>query len=93
MARIEAVDRCNQAYRSGGDQIVQVDALRQTLMDAPGDQPHLREVVENQAFPLFDRVVPDLVLIHCLLRCKHCDALMPQPSNSPGTRRQAPRPL
>ena len=63
VTRIEAVDGGNQAQRPGGDQVVQVDAFRQSLVNPPGDQTDLRQMFENQAFAFFGRAVARLVFL------------------------------
>ena len=43
-ARIEVVNGRNEAENPGRNQVVQADVLGESLLDAPGDQPHLRHV-------------------------------------------------
>jgi hypothetical protein len=62
VSRIEAVNGGDQPDGSRGNQIVQVDALRKPFMNSPGNQPDLRQMFENQAFPLLAGVHPRLVL-------------------------------
>ena len=44
--------RVEKADHTGGNQVVQADAGRQALVDSPGDQPHLRQVLHDERFPL-----------------------------------------
>ena len=60
---IEPVDGGDQPERSGRDQVVQVHAFRQPFVNAPRDQPHLRQVFENQALPFLGRADCALVFL------------------------------
>src|SRR6202040_2387380 len=68
-----AVNRGNQSQSSGGNQVIEVDALGQSFVNAPGDQTDLRQMLENQAFALFGRVIPVLVLLETTGRLFYCD--------------------
>ena len=49
---IEIVDRRDQAEHAVRNQVVEADAVRQTLLDPPGDQAHLGQVFQDETFPL-----------------------------------------
>ena len=51
-ARVEVVDRRDQSQYPRGHQIFQADVLRQTFLDPPGNQPHLRKMLEDEPFAL-----------------------------------------
>ena len=61
VAWIEAVDGRDQPERSGGNQVVQIHAFRQPLVNSPGDQSDLRQMLENQAFALLAAMIVRLV--------------------------------
>ena len=52
VARVEVVDGRNQADDAGRHQVFQADVLRQPLLDPPGNQPHLRQMLQDEPFPL-----------------------------------------
>src|ERR1017187_4233705 len=52
VARVEVIDRRNQTKDAGRHQVFQTDVFRQTLLDTPGNQPHLREMFQDEPFAL-----------------------------------------
>ena len=54
LAGVEVVNRRNQAEYARGHQVFQDDVVGQALLDAPRDEPHLRQVLQDE--PLAFRV-------------------------------------
>jgi len=52
---VEVVDRRNQPEHAGGNQVVDTNAIRQTRLDPPGDQPHLGQVFQDETLALIVR--------------------------------------
>src|SRR5260370_36360972 len=73
MTRVETVNRGNQSQCSGRDQVVQVDALRKSFMNTPGDQTHLRQMFENQELALLGGVVAGLIFLKTTAWLFDCD--------------------
>ncbi len=52
-ARVEVINRRDQAQHTGRDQVFQADVFRQPLLNPPRDEPHLGQVLQNQPLAFF----------------------------------------
>src|SRR5579884_3536837 len=64
MRRVEPVYRGYQPHDAAGNEILEIYRIRKPLVNAPGDQAHLREVFQDEALPLFRRCLTCLVSPH-----------------------------
>jgi len=46
------IDGGDQPYDAGGNKILQAHRFRQAVLNTAGNQPHLRQMFENEPFPL-----------------------------------------